>query len=155
MSKMKTYVLMLAKTFPADHPRAGQETHFAEKYLEGEKIHTIRANAYLWLKREKEIDQGNAVLSIRQWEGKPYKSKQIEIAQLTKIILEIISEGEVDGLSIDELAKNDGLLRKDFEDWFKGKSLIGIRPILVGMVIIHFGQNVYWGKPRIIKDIIK
>jgi hypothetical protein len=141
---MKTYVLMLAKTFPHDHPRAGQETHFAEKYLSGEKIHTIRANTYLWKKREEMMAIGKAVLSIRQWEDKPYRSKQIEIAKIDNINVERITAKEIELLDIDELANNDGLSRQDFEAWFKGKSLIG-------MGIIHFQNNFYAGKSPIHK----
>lgn len=30
-----------------------------------------------------EVQQGKAVLSVRQWSGKPYRSPQIEITRLT------------------------------------------------------------------------
>ena len=39
------------------------------------KLHTIRANYPLWEKRIKDIQEGHAVLSVRQWSGKPYRSK--------------------------------------------------------------------------------
>ena len=48
------------------------------------KIHTIRTNYQLWEKRINEVQEGNAVLSIRQWSGKPYRSKQTTILNLTK-----------------------------------------------------------------------
>ena len=94
MKKMKTYVITLSRHFLAYHKRAGEETHFKEKFILGQgltdydtpsmaKLHTIRANFPLWEKRIKEIQNGHAVLSIRQWTGKPYLSKQVEIARLT------------------------------------------------------------------------
>ncbi|WP_233247057.1 hypothetical protein [Prevotella sp. oral taxon 376] len=80
---MKTYVITLSRYFPANHSKAGMPTDFKEKFLKGEKIHTIRLNYPLWEKRIEEVQGGKAVLSIRQWAGKPGHSKQIEIARLT------------------------------------------------------------------------
>jgi hypothetical protein len=110
---MKTYVLMVSRTFPAYHPRAGQLTYFNEQIFSGcrmsahakfseciiksgmyhtatPKIHTIRSNYTLWAHRAEEINAGRAVLSLRQWTGSPYNyardgSKQEEFMQLTKI----------------------------------------------------------------------
>ena len=45
---MKKYVITLSRNFLAYHKRAGEETHFKEKFLSGEKLHTIRANYPLW-----------------------------------------------------------------------------------------------------------
>ena len=109
---MKTYVITLSQNFPAKHKRAGEETHFKEKFLLGQgcpdcaipqdlsgvnisdcngcvracsnlKLHTIRANYPLWGKRIKEVQKGHAVLSVRQWSENPYRRKQVEIARLT------------------------------------------------------------------------
>lgn len=46
------------------------------------KRHTIRANYEFWAKRFEKIAAGEAVLSIREWVGKPYGkgSTQREIA---------------------------------------------------------------------------
>ena len=109
------------------------------------KIHTIRANYPLWKKRIDEVNAGKAVLSIRYWSGKPYNSKQVEIAKLTEAgiqMLEFTSLGfrsrpiingyMEDGNYFSKLAKNDGLSLQDFEDWFKGYDLS--QP----MAIIHF-----------------
>lgn len=79
----KTYVLMLAKNFPVSHPKAWSPTGFREKFLSGNKLHTIRANFPLWVKRVREVQEGKAVLSIRQWEGRPYLSRQVIIGCLT------------------------------------------------------------------------
>lgn len=142
---MKTYVITLSKVFPATHPRKGEPTGFRDKFLaaikqlEGEwwKLHTIRANYTLWAKRIAEVQRGEAVLSVRQWSGVPYCSKQIEIARLTKddgvgiqkLELELadkmfrayhprIDEGK-SYTSLAQLANNDGLSLGDWAWWFR------------------------------------
>ncbi len=147
---MKTYVITLAKTFPAWHPRKGEPTEFLEKFLNGQtckenaKLHTIRANYPLWLKRIREVQNGNAVLSVRQWSGRPYASKQVEIARLTaadgvgiqklefydgRIIYPTIGECHA---GVKEIANKDGLYANDWVDWFNGYDLT--KPL----AIIHF-----------------
>lgn len=157
---MKTYVITLSRHFLANHKRAGEETHFKEKFLLGQgltdydtpsmaKIHTIRANYPLWEKRIKEVQDGHAVLSIRQWTGKPYRSKQVEIATLTaengvgvqklefyNNTLGLCHIGVVYQRKY-ELAYHDGLSFEDWEEWFKGYDLS--KP----MAIIHFTKFRY------------
>lgn len=151
--KIKTHVITISKTFPAYHSRKGQETGFKEKLLSGEKIHTIRGNYDYWRPKIYEVIAGVAVLSIRQWSDKPYKSKQVVIAELTgnqvgiqKVIeLQVkrignaiwnISVG-IENADIDfqELTKNDGLSEYDICEWF-GK---GIK----NGCIIHFTDFIY------------
>lgn len=126
---MKTYVLTLSKTFMKGHPKAGEPTNFKEKYLNGEKIHTIRSGEY-WRKVVEEVNAGRAILSVRQWIGKPYASKQIEIGRHDKLgwetfeinnktLLLVDSKRITGAFTMEDLAKNDGLLRIDFSDWFK------------------------------------
>lgn len=158
---MKTYVITLSRHFLANHKRAGEETHFKEKFILGQglidyntpsmaKIHTIRANYPLWEKRIKEVQEGRAVLSIRQWTGKPYRSKQVEIARLTATngvgiqMLRFLG-GNFNGGYIRNgvypsdkiLAKNDGLSLADWEAWFRGYDLS--KPL----AIIHFTKFRY------------
>jgi hypothetical protein len=141
---MKTYVLTVSRTFPKTHKRAGEQTFFPEMILSAlgrhelltdkcfskppEKLHTIRANYELWEKRAKEINEGMAVLSIRYWSDKPYRSKQVEICQLTKIgvqELELTYYGKwrIDNIfsdyTMEDFSKNDGLSLDDFLEWFK------------------------------------
>jgi hypothetical protein len=172
--KIVTYVLMVSKVFPAYHPRRGQPTHFHEKihkcidrdgvknkvvnamefnfYIYGEsdpKLHTIRLNYDLWASRAEKINAGEAVLSLRQWTGKPYASKQVEILRLEKIgvqrakvytvfesMVNKIRGTNIEGrsISIHDVAKNDGLSTDDFCKWFK-KDMDG--------VIIHFTDKLY------------
>ena len=80
---MKTYVITISKNFMKGHPKAGRPTMFKEKFLNKEKIHTIRGNYPLWEKRIKEVQEGKAILSIREWIGVPYKEKQVVIKDLT------------------------------------------------------------------------
>lgn len=153
---MKTYVITLSQNFPATHKKAGQATFFKDKFLAAithndeywNKFHTIRANYELWRKRFEQIERGEACLSVRQWSGKPYCSKQIEIARITKedgIGLQRLNfyRGNFpDSLfypSIDdkpsdstELAQNDGL---DIFDWFEW---FGHYDITKPLAIIHF-----------------
>jgi len=111
------------------------------------KIHTIRGNYALWSQRAEKINRGEAVLSLRQWTGSPYNrkrdgSRQQEFLRLEKISVQEVTFGsypflmgmvskDFDGAEVhgnkdfphnlikhDVLAKNDGLSRKDYNDWF-------------------------------------
>ncbi len=148
---MKTYVLTLSEFFPKTHSKAGMPTHFKETFLNREKKHTIRANYPLWEKRIKEVQEGKAVLSVRQWSGKPYCSKQVEITRLTfedrvgiqKLLIVKHSTAWIDyprhRLSVDfkYLAKYDGLSLADWDEWFKDYDLS--KPL----AIIHFTKFRY------------
>lgn len=70
------------------------------------------------------------MVSLRVWSGKPYRSKQVAIA--LDFALPRVADIEIDEdfrIVVDgkvvlppssiELATNDGLLPKDFEQWFK------------------------------------
>lgn len=150
---------MISHTFPKSHPRAGEQTNFVEKILNGEKIHTIRVNYDLWKKRIEEVNKGEAVISLRFWKGKPYRSEQIEFKKLTAdsgcgiermnmyrsnehhIVYNINSKNLA--LLID-IARNDGLALYDFRKWFfpqwKG------REYSYNAVIIHFTRFRYDSK---------
>ena len=148
MEKKKTYVITLSRHFLATHKRAGEPTAFREKFLNGEKIHTIRTNYPLWEKRIKEVQEGRAVLSVRQWTGKPYRSKQVEFATLTAesgvgIQLVELTNDFTECIIGDHnhsyvtVAKNDGLHPADWLDWFSAYELS--KP----MAIIHFTKFRY------------
>ncbi len=146
----KTYVLTVSEFFPKTHKKSGIETGFIRKIYSKTKIHTIRGNYLLWKKRFEEIEKGNAVLSLRKWEGKPYNSKQIEFLILSKAsgisVQKIEFEEDKDGVcslkypiinnraepNVELLAENDGLTYSDFKEWFKDYDLN--EP----MAIIHF-----------------
>lgn len=160
---MKTYVITLSRCFPAKHSKAGEPTQFRDAFYAGQvfnrgseclyvrpKLHTIRANYPLWEKRIKDIEEGKAFLSVRQWSGKPYWSKQIEIARLTTAngvgIQKLCFLGDnFNGGYIRNgaypsdkiLAKNDGLSLADWEEWFRGYDLS--KPL----AIIHFTKFRY------------
>lgn len=178
--KLKTYVLRVSEVFPTTHPRKKAPTNF-RKAIKAElecnkdclldcsecdvidwknwellrKRHTLRTNYDYWKHIIDEVNAGNAVLSVRYWQGKPFAkgSKQIEFLSLGKgevgiqkfRYVEYIDEDEierfvlqVDNISkpylyFEELATNDGLSYQDFKDWF-GKSLFSSEP----KAIIHF-----------------
>ena len=124
---MKTYVLTVSRTFPKTHKRAGEQTFFPEMILSAlgkepqykifnPKLHTIRANYERWAKQAEVINRGEAILSVRYWSDVPYRSKQVEICQLTKIGVQKIFIPNpiyilVDGKKYDwvVISKNDGL----------------------------------------------
>lgn len=144
-------VITCSVTFPAYHPRKGEETNFIVNAFKGyhvrvnnyeadedAKHHTIR-QGLRWKKGD--------LCSLRYWTDKPYCSRQafiihhdVELVEVYKIkigkdfesiSLENDSNFEVytnysfthnlDEL-IEQLAKNDGLSVEDFKDWF-AKSL--------------------------------
>jgi hypothetical protein len=127
---MKTYVLILSKKFPVTHSLAGCPTHFADLVRGFSKLHTIRLNYELWKKRFLEIDAGRALLSVREWTGLPYRSKQKELFKLDHTLgiglqkLHIFKEGyfvdDTIKVPIAEISKNDGFCHPlDFQEWFK------------------------------------
>ena len=148
---MKTYYLTLSQVFPSTHSRAGEPTNFEDAFKAGQvfnrgseclyrnpKLHTIRANYDFWAKRFEKIAAGEAVLSIRQWVGKPYGkgSTQREIARLTRedgiglqkmtiIGCTTIHPIYVDSHSVNRktLANNDGLSEADWINWFESYDL--------------------------------
>lgn len=116
------------------------------------KIHTIRANYPLWEQRFAEIERGDACLSVRQWTGMPYRSKQVEIGCLTArdgIGIQILSfpGGDISApitsgrrrklLNLNDLSRNDGLSYSDWYKWFEKYDRS--KP----MVIIHFTKFRY------------
>lgn len=128
---MKTYVLILSKVFPKTHKRAGEATEFEINCLLGIKKHTIRTNYTLWEKRIAEIQQGKAVLSVRQCSGVPYRSPQVEIRRLTAEdgvgvqmlkMIDLFRPTTIDGHKVElpDLAANDSLFFNDWYEWFKG-----------------------------------
>jgi len=143
---MITYVITVSRTFPATHPRRGEQTGFTQKITSQKKYHTIRANYSLWKKRFEKIEAGEACLSLRYWSGKPYRSKQVEFLRLTredgigiqKITMrreelpdrilygaQVLEEGQhiwtgenITRTPVDMYARNDGLTPEDFIAWF-------------------------------------
>ena len=120
------------------------------------KIHTIRGNYELWKKRIDEVQKGNAVISIRQWSDKPYRSKQEVICELySKDGVGIQKLRSMDdifayyvksdkgrnvlGEYLETVANNDGLSIDEFKYWFKKKLPTPSNP----MAIIHFTKFRY------------
>ena len=97
-------------------------------------------------KRYKDIASGKKYLSVREWTGRPYNSEQREFARYEKIGLQHITMtyGSDDTIpkvwvdnkkvSINEVAKNDGLSVEDFVEWFFGNN----KENVFEGVVIHF-----------------
>lgn len=129
------YRLPVAKTFPAHHPRKGEETGFWHKIhnalyrwpFDPHKIHTIRKNYDLWEKRFKKIDAGEAVLEVYE-DTEEGKKNPITLSREDGIGLQelffvagdinfpLIKFGREAGYK--EIARNDGLSDDEFFDWF-------------------------------------
>ena len=103
----KVYVLMLSKEFPKEHPKAGEQTGFKEKLelaLKAQeqaeecatcggdcktcycppvsgmmKVHTIRTNLERWSDIMQKVQEGKAVISVRQWKGRPYEKGNVQV----------------------------------------------------------------------------
>ena len=143
---MKTYVVMAAKHFPSHHPKKGNETFFPISIIEGSKLHTMRNNYNLWKKRVEEVNAGKAVIQLRSWIGKPYRSKQETWMELKDVGIQKL-EWTLLGWFVDDieseletrtLAKNDGFTDHfDFVHWFDGK--LKTQP----WAIIHFTKFRY------------
>lgn len=132
-------VITLSKTFPAYHPRAGEPTGFADAFLSGRKIHTIRAN-------ENGYYKPGDIVSVRQWSGKPYASKQVVLRDGVKIgvvpvklffhtgggVSIFVSHGLLPAHTVSRL---DGLSTPDFVAWFNPSSIPNLE---LNYSIIHF-----------------
>ncbi len=158
----KTFVLMLSKTFLSNHPRKGELTYFIQKYLNGSKKHTLRGNYEYWKGVIDQVNAGKAVLSIRCWSGKPYRSEHFEIDQLEKVGIEKVSivktytkercqVGELKELETEykhspllfDIAKNDGLSYDDFISWFFPGKIKPYQMRIFPGAIIHFSDLRY------------
>lgn len=155
---MKSYILIVSRNFPIKHPRKGQHTLFVESIESCTKIHTIRANFEYWNKAISEVQKGYAYISLRYWEGLPYKSKQVEFMKLCytdNISIEKLTfekkeiqqyfepkrENQftyISPIDLNILSKNDGLSLGDFESWFAKYDLSK------DMAIIHFTDFRYF-----------
>lgn len=172
-------VLVVSRSFPSGHPKKGQPTYFVEKILNAlrfasgslpsemqamiyryefnggnierdfdlsiKKVHTIRVGA-----RFKDGDMA----SLRIWSDKPYRSKQIEFAQVeVKRVIPIKiyinwanfnvyyenTDGRTLRMDLDKVARNDGLSAEDFTSWFN------IHPKTKASVFT--GQIICWQDP--------
>lgn len=170
--------IMCSRHFPKGHPKAGQPTHLVEKIeacladiIPGwemsktftlhewepyynctmPKCHTIRAG--------KRFKPGETV-SLRVWSGAPYRSKQIEFAQVeVKKAWDIeinefwfINGDILEQDKVVELANNDGLAYDDFINWFN------IHPKKADDVfrgqIICWSDSIEYGKPSLLTEKI-
>lgn len=146
---MKTHVITISRVYPKGHWREGAKTFFENKIDRGEKIHTIR-KVGKWPQRIKDVQEGKAILSVREWTGEPYNSPQKELFQFTAAdevgfeiceydedCIMVCDEKKIYCNSFETVAKNDGLKLPDFESWFQK-----VKPS-TEMIIIHFTKFRY------------
>src|ERR1035437_8831419 len=155
--KIVYYQVAVSRTYQSTHPRKGEETNFIEKieialnlgtwnempfYPYDSKLHTIRKNYPMWVKRMKKVMEGKAVIDLFYWTlpGGRYnpENKKVVFATLDKDSgcgVQEIEFGQIKGSLIPmfegmanrtnciELSKNDGLSLEDFKAWFKNYDL--------------------------------
>lgn len=152
---MKKIVLILSRVFPLSHPRHGEPTLFSSD-IGIKKLHTIRAGYERWKHNLDKVIGGEFTLSVREWSGHPYNSRQFELARYEgrDIGYQRISmsydpaTGElkavIDGRpfpDIGRLARNDGLSLPDFKAFFFSDDTPG-KQLFQG-IIIHFTEFRY------------
>ena len=153
----KQVLIILSKLFPLYHKRKGQETHFAESLKSGMKIHTIRTNYDRWKHNLDKVINGGFKLSIREWSGRPYNSRQNEIMSVSgeRVGYQRISmtydpmsdelKVVIDGrrfTDIERLANNDGLSLDDFKQFIFGATKSTEKQLFQG-IIIHLTEYRY------------
>lgn len=166
-------VLTFSRQFPKGHPKAGQPTHFPEKIMAGladrQVDFKIPDDFVLWewlpyyncrQPKHHTIRGGNRfkpgdMASLRVWSDKPYRSKQIEFAQVQiQKVFVIYSDGVLWWVNhqpaptyiLERIANNDGLSIQDFLNWFAihpKKDGIGF----YGQIISWSDKIDYTGKP--------
>jgi len=137
---------VVSEYFLKSHSKAGEKTDFVAAIVKEIKKHTIRVNFNYWLKAINRIKQGDAILSVRIWTGKPYNSKQKEVFRFTADdgvgIQKLKRAGNLfivggDVVPVSTLSANDGLSKANFLEWFKGVKS-GAE-----MAVIHFTKFRY------------
>jgi hypothetical protein len=141
MAKIRT----LSRKFLQGHPKVGQPTYFVEKFLNCLRIN-YRSENYLELLKvinpDKEVEtfyhslnqniidtkshtirHGNHfktgdLISIRCWANRPYKDKQIKLIPDIAVVKTFEFDINDNKIDLNILSYNDGLCRRDFEDWF-------------------------------------
>ena len=166
-SKIIHYKIPVSVRFPAGHFQAGKQTYFIEKieraFMCGKpindylpKLHTIRGNYPLWVKRMEKVHAGLAVIDICYWKlpGGRYTpgNELIPFVTLDKdsgcgvqkiefkpnhILAVHFDITQIDNyifnpLFVQQLSHNDGMTITEFRHWFKSYDLT--KP----MAIIHF-----------------
>lgn len=145
-------VIMVAQRFPSYHPEKGNKTYFTEKiwkslWGQGVACHPFTADFTDFEPKHHTIRNGKRwhigdKFSLRMWQDKPYRSKQIQIApdlEIVKLwdidisineygiktisinneVFAIIGEQIIGNDKLWKLAKNDGLTTIQLHHWFE------------------------------------
>jgi hypothetical protein len=151
-------VLTFSRQFPTRHPKAGQPTYFVEKVWNGFRenfalpeqfrpwtesyVPLLKGDEYLESMAIRDIKhhtirsgdrwKPGEMASLRVWSDKPYRSKQIEFAQVeVKRVWDIVvyaseftfevkvNDALQDKEGQEQVALNDGLNLIDFYNWFR------------------------------------
>lgn len=120
------------------------EPRFWAPIVHGDKVHSIR-------RERKRPICGGMELSLRGWEGKPYRSKQrilCDVTCLTVLPIRIDAHGvyidnygRIDEDDMDEFAKSDG-----FESW---PEMQAYRDFSYGLPFV--GDFIQWGEHALLR----
>lgn len=185
--------IMCSRTFPKEHPKSGQPTGFVEKvwnsfrredfslpesfnqwvknfpFLGNEYLNAVHKASvtdckHTTIRAGSRFKPGD-MISLRVWSGAPYRSKQIEFAQVEvkktwgveiyikdeELAITIINEPYFHIADNAIVANNDGLHLDDFTDWFK------IHPKKDGQLftgqIICWNDSIEYSKPLLTEKI--
>jgi hypothetical protein len=131
MNKPKIVNMPFMRYYAVASGFAGDPTHFEDKIVSGEKIHTIRKSYDYWASRIDNAQKSpDSIYKLSLWSDKPYISKQYQaqtgIAQdlwyapinFKKLNDEVLLIDNKE-FPLEIIAHNDGLSLEIFRDWFK------------------------------------
>lgn len=131
LKKPKKEILLLHRTFPDWHTKAGMPTHFGSALQaknQKQKLHSIFFYNENWDQLEKRVNSGKSVLCICYLNLNKSEYSNTLILKTNKIKIQkgyLLSPLE-DGAIVDqfpvtlkELAKNEALSVEDFISWYK------------------------------------
>lgn len=126
---------MFSRLFPTTCTRRGEQTHFIEKVMLGEKIHTIRRQYDRWKIIADKTQERRFNIALCQWAATPRRSKVHQVGLLDsqigvqRIKMKYFAASDdivaiVDGKEVSPviIAENEGLEWNDFKEWFFGKN---------------------------------
>jgi hypothetical protein len=121
---------LFPRLFPTAHSRGGEQTHFIENVMAGDKIHMIRRFYDRWKVLSEKTSRRPYSIDLCQYTDRQrprfHRIASIDAPLAVQRIRMLYSEqtGDVrvfvDGkeIPIEQIAQNDGLTVDDFKEWF-------------------------------------
>lgn len=146
--QIKEYILVVAKSYPDWHSKAGHFTHYGSKILkrtEVQKIHEISLDCDYWMEVASHVKRKKAEILVcyRKIDGRYVEDTKICTLKKVNIQKGHFMPAIEDGLRIGNkvipisvIAANHGLSESDFIEWYKYQADNQI-------IIIHFTDFKY------------